>query len=262
MKNNEKLEKYQAKQLLVGKRLVKGKSDNRIALIAGASALALAFAGQFAYFNFGPGSIDSVTDANQESNQESNQEATEDPTTQPEANSSDVPQPELAEARTWDASLNLNDEAISFELDGAKAPQAVSNFISLAQAGFYQNVTCHRLTTAGIFVLQCGDPDGTGGGGPGYKFGPIENAPADDLYQEGTLAMARVGQDGSSMGSQFFIVYGESLIPSDSAGGYSVFGKITGGLEAVKAIAARGTSDGSSDAPPLEPVIMSQISVK
>jgi peptidyl-prolyl cis-trans isomerase B (cyclophilin B) len=250
MNNNEKLEKYQAKQLLVGKRLIKGKADNRVALVAGAAALVLAFAGQLLYFNFGPGSSDPALDVTQE------------PAAEAPQNSSEVPSADLAEARIWEGALNLNDQAISLELDGVNAPQAVANFISLAQSGYYENVTCHRLTTAGIFVLQCGDPDGTGGGGPGYNFGPVENAPADDLYLEGTLAMARVGQDGNSMGSQFFIVYGDSSIPSDSAGGYTVFGKITGGLDAVKAIADLGTSDGSSDASPVEPVIMSQISVK
>jgi peptidyl-prolyl cis-trans isomerase B (cyclophilin B) len=250
MKNNEKLEKYQAKQLLVGKRLIKGKSDNRVALVAGAAALVLAFAGQLLYFNFGPGSVGPVSDATQE------------PTAEPTQNTSGAPSADLAEARIWEGALNLNDEAISLELDGVNAPQAVANFISLAQSGYYENVTCHRLTTAGIFVLQCGDPEGTGGGGPGYSFGPIENAPSDDLYLEGTLAMARVGQDGNSMGSQFFIVYGDSSIPSDSVGGYTVFGKLTGGLDSVKAIAALGTLDGSSDASPLEPIIMSQISVK
>jgi peptidyl-prolyl cis-trans isomerase B (cyclophilin B) len=250
MKNNEKLEKYQAKQLLVAKRLIKGKSDNRVALVAGAAALVLAFAGQLLYFNFGPGSVDPVSDATQE------------PTAEPTQNTSGAPSADLAEARIWEGALNLNEEAISLELDGVNAPQAVANFISLAQSGYYENVTCHRLTTAGIFVLQCGDPEGTGGGGPGYSFGPIENAPSDDLYLEGTLAMARVGQDGNSMGSQFFIVYGDSSIPSDSVGGYTVFGKLTGGLDSVKAIAALGTLDGSSDASPLEPVIMSQISVK
>lgn len=250
MNNNEKLEKYQAKQLLVGKRLIRGKADNRVALVAGAAALVLAFAGQLLYFNFGPGSSDPALDVTQE------------PAAEAPQNSSEVPSADLAEARIWDGALNLNDQAISLELDGVNAPQAVANFISLAQSGYYENVTCHRLTTAGIFVLQCGDPDGTGGGGPGYNFGPVENAPADDLYLEGTLAMARVGQDGNSMGSQFFIVYGDSSIPSDSAGGYTVFGKITGGLDAVKAIADLGTSDGSSDASPVEPVIMSQISVK
>jgi peptidyl-prolyl cis-trans isomerase B (cyclophilin B) len=251
MKNNEKLEKYQAKQLLVGKRLAKGKSDNRIALIAGAAALAIAFAGQLVYFNFGPGVAEPTL------------EATTEPTeSEAPANSAEVPSPGLAEARAWEGSLNLNDEVIGIELDGVNAPQAAANFIALTQAGFYEGVTCHRLTTAGIFVLQCGDPEGTGQGGPGYNFGPIENDPMDDMYLEGTLAMARVGQDGTSMGSQFFIVYGDSQILSDSAGGYSVFGKLTAGLDAVKAIAALGTSDGSSDASPLEPVIMSQISVK
>ena len=247
MKINEKLEIYLAKQQLVGKRIAKGKADNRLALVIGGAALLIAFAGQLVYFNFGPGFVEPVS---------------ESPTAAETSNSELVPSPSLAESRSWEGSLNLNDEAIGLELDGVNAPQAVANFISLAQSGYFENVTCHRLTTAGIFVLQCGDPDGTGGGGPGYKFGPIENAPADDIYLAGSLAMARVAQDGNSMGSQFFIVYGDSKIPSDSAGGYTVFGKLTYGLAAVKAIAAAGTSDGSSDASPVEPVIMTQISVK
>lgn len=250
MKNDETLSRYQAKQQLVGMRKVKAKRDNRRALIAGSAALAIAFAGQLAYFNFGPGS------------NEASVEVAENPSQEPIASNELIPPLELAESRAWEGALNLNTESIGFELDGVNAPQAVSNFISLAQSGFYENVTCHRLTTAGIFVLQCGDPDGNGGGGPGYKFGPIENAPADDMYLEGTLAMARVGQDGNSMGSQFFIVYGDSQIPSDSVGGYTVFGKLTGGLESVKAIAALGTSDSSADSSPIEPVIMTQISVK
>lgn len=253
MKNNEKLKNFEAKQQLIAKRKAQGPRDNKIAILAGAGALLLALIGQAAYFGFGPGYV---------SAEESVAEESIAPEVTSEPNSSEVPDPALAENRIWNASLNLNTEAVSFELDGVNAPQAVANFVSLAQSGFYENVSCHRLTTAGIYVLQCGDPDGTGAGGPGYNFGPIENAPADDIYAEGTLAMARVGGDGSSMGSQFFIVYDESQIPSDSAGGYTVFGKVTGGLEAIKAIAALGTSDGSGDGSPLEAVLMNSISVE
>jgi peptidyl-prolyl cis-trans isomerase B (cyclophilin B) len=151
---------------------------------------------------------------------------------------------------------------VTLELDGVNAPQAVANFISLSQAGYFEGITCHRLVTQGIYVLQCGDPSGDGTGGPGYNFGPIENAPADDLYSEGVLAMARRGGDGSSMGSQFFIVYQDSTIPSDQAGGYTVFGRVTGGLDAIKSIAAQGTADGSTDGRPASEVTLGNVSVE
>ena len=173
-----------------------------------------------------------------------------------------MPDKSLAQDRSWQGSLKLNSGLVSFELDGKNAPQAVSNFISLVRSGFYNGVTCHRLTTSGIFVLQCGDPKGDGSGGPGYNFGPIENAPASNVYQTGMLAMARVGGNGSSMGSQFFIVYKDSPIPADAAGGYTVFGKITGGLGVVQAIAAVGTDGAGGDGKPKTPVTMSALNVK
>jgi len=251
MKNNEKLATYQAKQDLIAKRKLNGPKDNKLSLLVAAGALVLAFVGQTIYFNFGPGATSA--------SEETVTEPTETPDSQ---NSEAVPPPELAEGRTWNGSMNLAGSDIAFELDGAAAPQAVANFVSLAQAGFFENVSCHRLTTEGIFVLQCGDPAGDGTGGPGYNWGPIENAPEADLYQEGVIAMARRGGDGNSMGSQFFIVYQDSTIPSDVAGGYTVMGRLTSGLDSVKQIAAKGTSSGTSDGAPLEPVVMTGISVE
>lgn len=169
-----------------------------------------------------------------------------------------LPDPAVAEDRTWTATVDLcagDDETqVTLELDGARAPQAVASFVSLAEQGYFDGTSCHRLTTSGIYVLQCGDPTGTGTGGPGYSFGPIENAPADDVYPAGTLAMARVGGDGSSMGSQFFLVYQDSTIPSDAAGGYTVFGRITSGLDVVQAVADAGAAGGLPDGPPAAPV--------
>ncbi|GAB4068764.1 peptidylprolyl isomerase [Angustibacter speluncae] len=160
-----------------------------------------------------------------------------------------APDPSVAEGRTWTATITTTCGDITLELDGALAPQSVANFVQLARDGFYDSTPCHRLTVEGIFVLQCGDPTGTGQGGPGYSWGPIENAPADDLYPAGTLAMARVGGDAESQGSQFFLVYEDSTIPSDEAGGYSVFGRITGGLDIVQKIAAGGVgADGTAPA--------------
>lgn len=177
-------------------------------------------------------------------------------------NSADVPDPALAEDRTWTGDIALNSGDVGIELDGAAAPQAVANFVTLARKGYFDDTTCHRLVTDGIYVLQCGDPEGTGMGGPGYTWGPIENAPADDVYPAGTIAMARVGGDGASMGSQFFIVYDDSTIPSDTAGGYTVFGHVTSGLDVVEAIADAGTAEGSSDGPPASDVIIEGVKIQ
>jgi len=90
----------------------------------------------------------------------------------------------------------------------------------------------------------------------------VENDPADGVYPAGTIAMARLGGDGYSNGSQFFLVYQESTIPSDSAGGYSVFGAITGGLDVVEKIAAAGVAGGGSDGTPAAPAEIDSIVVE
>lgn len=252
MKPKDQLSTFKAKQELISKRKDNLKKDNRLVLIGSAVAIVLAVISQAVYFGFGPGA-QSATEATPTPSESS---ATE--------NSDLVPDPALAESRIWSGSMNLNAAKIEFELDGSAAPQAVANFVSLAQSGFYEGISCHRLTTKeyGIEVLQCGDPNGDGSGGPGYSWGPIENAPSDDIYKAGVLAMARQGGDGSSMGSQFFIVYADSQIPSDTAGGYTVFGKLTAGLESVVEIASKGTEDGSGNGRPLEPVTMTAVAVE
>ncbi len=183
------------------------------------------------------------------------------PATTGEAAASNIaPDLALAEDRVWTATLATNQGDIEVELDGVNAPQAVASFVTLANEGFFNQTDCHRLTTAGIFVLQCGDPSGNGTGGPGYRFGPIEAAPEDDIYPAGTLAMARVGGDGESMGSQFFIVYEDSNIPSDPAGGYTVFGQVTSGLSIVEDVANAGTITGQPDGRPAQSVIVNEVS--
>ncbi|WP_062073047.1 peptidylprolyl isomerase [Demequina sediminicola] len=172
------------------------------------------------------------------------------------------PDPSLAEGRVWDVTLDTNLGEIVLELDGANAPQATASFVALAEDDFFNNTQCHRLTTENIYVLQCGDPSATGQGGPAYSYGPIENAPSDDLYPAGTLAMARVGNDAESMGSQFFIVYDDSTIPSDAAGGYTIFGQVTQGLSIVEDVASAGTITGEPDGPPAQSVIVNEVSVE
>ncbi|MGQ7297679.1 peptidylprolyl isomerase [Quadrisphaera sp. KR29] len=176
-----------------------------------------------------------------------------------------APDPSVAQARTWTGTIDTSCGPIGVELDGAAAPQAVASFVTLAQQGFFGGTPCHRLTTAGIYVLQCGDPTGTGTGGPGYTFGPVENAPSDDVYPAGTIAMARQGGNGDSQGSQFFLVYQDSTIPSDSAGGYTVFGRITSGLDVVQRVAdagVGGTSSGSTDGTPTTPISIEQVTLQ
>ena len=144
----------------------------------------------------------------------------------------------------------------------------MANFVELAQSGFYTGLTCHRLTTSGIYVLQCGDPNGDGSGGPGYTFGPLENVPKstvtvsgtkEGVYPAGTIAMAR-GTAENSQGSQFFIVYKRSELP---APGYTVFGEVTGGLSALEsAITSKGTADGSTDGKPKVTTYLGVIAVK
>ena len=166
-----------------------------------------------------------------------------EPTTTPDAR--EVPDAGLAEGRAWTAAVATTQGPLTFELDGAAAPQAVASFVTLAQEGFFDGTDCHRLKTEGIYVLQCGDPTGTGTGGPGYSFGPIENAPADDVYPAGTVAMARTSGDAESMGSQFFLVYEDSQIPADAAGGYTVMGRITSGMDVLEGVADAGVVEGT-----------------
>jgi peptidyl-prolyl cis-trans isomerase B (cyclophilin B) len=134
-------------------------------------------------------------------------------------------------------------------LDADSAPCTVNSFTSLASQGFFDDTECHRLTTAGIFVLQCGDPTATGTGGPGYSF-PDELS-GTETYSAGTLAMANAGPDTN--GSQFFIVYDQSPLPP----AYTVFGTVSDeGLQVVQDVAADGSDDANApgDGAPKTPV--------
>ena len=112
-------------------------------------------------------------------------------------------------------------------------------------------------------MLQCGDPQGDGTGGPGFSYGPIENAPQDDFYPAGTIAMARQVGNASSQGSQFFIVYKDSTIPSYIAGGYTVIGHVTSGLDGlVNYVINGGVSGGGTDGVPATPVKITGITVQ
>ena len=163
----------------------------------------------------------------------------------------DVPPKSLAQGKAWKLTLVTTCGTITMRLDGAKAPQATASAIFLARQKYWAGTPCHRVTTEGIFVLQCGDPTGSGSGGPGYSFGPVENPPKSGVYPAGTLAMARANSPDSN-GSQFFIVYKQTSLPTDG-GGYTVFGKVTSGLDVVQKVAAGGAQP-AGDGKPVRPI--------
>lgn len=168
-----------------------------------------------------------------------------------------APPKSLAEGKSWKLTMKTSCGTIVATLDGAKAPQAVASAIFLARNNFWNGTPCHRLTTEGIYVLQCGDPTGSGSGGPGYQFGPVENAPKDGDYPAGTIAMART-QDPNSNGSQFFLVYKDTKLPDPT--GYTVMGRITEGLDVVTKV-AEGGAEGGSDGKPVRPISLVSTSV-
>lgn len=141
---------------------------------------------------------------------------------------------------------------LAVTLDADTAPCTVNSFLSLADQGYFDDTTCHRLTTEGIFVLQCGDPTATGTGGPGYSF--PDELEGTETYPAGTLAMANAGPDTN--GSQFFVVYADTrLAPS-----YTVFGHLDDASTAIVAgLAAEGTATGAADGAPKTPVKITSV---
>ena len=171
-----------------------------------------------------------------------------------------LPDKKTAAGKTFIATVTTNCGVITMELDGTKAPQTVASFLSLAKTGYWADSPCHRLTTADpLFVLQCGDPTGTGTGTPGYGYG-VENAPANFDYPAGTIAMARTS-DPKSNGGQFFIVYKDSTLNDPT--GYSIFGKITSGMDIVDRVAAAGAApaDANQNTAPLQPISILAVNV-
>ncbi|MGB3374030.1 MAG: peptidylprolyl isomerase, partial [Microbacterium sp.] len=146
--------------------------------------------------------------------------------------------------------MSAGDLAVTLDADAT--PCTVNSFLSLAKQAYFDGTSCHRLTTQGIFVLQCGDPTGTGTGGPGYSF--PDELDGTETYPAGTLAMANAGPDTN--GSQFFIVYADTQLPP----AYAVFGHLDeASTEIVARIAAEGTASGASDGTPKKPVTITGV---
>ncbi|MBX7434065.1 peptidylprolyl isomerase [Mycobacterium sp. Y57] len=182
-----------------------------------------------------------------------------------------VTPPEVGRASTTPAAIpavlvtDVGD--IGLTLDNAKAPCAVRNFTSLAGQHFFDDTRCHRLSLdADLRALQCGDPSGTGTGGPGYRFpgeypgnqfrlsDPALRTPM--VYPRGTLAMANIGP--GTNGSQFFLIYDDSLLPPT----YPVFGRIdAAGLAVLDTIAAAGVSGGGQSGRPAHGVTIESVRI-
>lgn len=166
-------------------------------------------------------------------------------------------EPPLTIARTtYTATIGTNCGAIVMALNGKRAPHTVNSFAFLAGKGYFTNTPCQRLTTSNIFVLQCGDPTGTGRGGPGYTL-PDENL-AGATYPTGTVAMANSGFPHTG-GSQFFLVYADTSLPPQ----YTPFGHITAGLDVLQRIAKAGDNgaNGPGDGAPNQPVSITSFKV-
>lgn len=236
----DRLLRYQARQEVHTSQRRRRVRDNIVAVAGVVLVAGLAATTQIFYFTAGPGA------------------PTAEPSASPSAAAGNVGAPDaaLAEGRTWTGTIVLNgDITLGIELDGAAAPQATAGWVQDVKNGYYDGKTCHRLATSdGFAFLQCGSLDGTGASDPAFSYGPVENAPADNIYPAGTLAMARASNDAYSNGHQFFIVTDTTTLTSDSAGGYTIVGKVTSGLENLiekvtsKGIATLGT-DGVTGTP-------------
>lgn len=139
---------------------------------------------------------------------------------------------------------------------GPKAPITITQLATLARGGYFNDSLCHRLTTQGLYVLQCGDPTATGSGGPNFTYGD-ENLPAATAnnYPAGTVAMANSGP--GTNGSQFFLVFADTTLGAN----YTIWGTITQGLDIVKLIAKAGVKGGGADGIPNQTIAINRVIV-
>ncbi len=154
-----------------------------------------------------------------------------------------APELTIDSARSYQATLDTNHGEIVIEFDPARSPLTVNNFVFLARDGFYDGVVFHRVIEN--FMIQGGDPTGTGRGGPGYRF--RDEIEGQGTYSRGTVAMANAGPNTN--GSQFFICHADVGLPHS----YTIFGQVTSGMETVDSIATQDTDD--SDRPRSDAVI-------
>lgn len=253
----ERLRGFNARQSTHASKVKRRRRDNVLAITGAVVIAALAGVTQVMYITTGPGA------------QKTPSSASEGPAGDPNFNPTvgknvgDVPDPSIAENRAWTGTLTLNDTPMEIELDGVAAPQTVAVFVQEVASDYFIGKSCHRLTAPPTPLIQCGSLNGDGQPDSAFKFGPIENAPEDGVYPAGTIAMARTGGDSHSQGHQFFIMLADGNIRGDSAGGYTVFGKVTSGLDGlISAIADKGIQDGQPDGSPELPTNITAVTIQ
>ena len=246
--------KYERQQQRRAERAVARRRRNRITAVVAGLVVVAAAVGALAL------GARSSTDASPS--------ASPTPSSSPSAGVCDQAPAPTVKTQTWAAAggsalptdkptflkLETNCGPIVISMDAKAAPKTTQSIAFLASQGFYTDSDCFRLTTSGIFVLQCGSPTNNGQGGPGYTV-PDENLPTSATagYPAGTVAMANAG--AGTGGSQFFIVYkdGSTLGPN-----YTIWGKVVSGLDVITKVATQGVQGGGADGKPVQPIVITK----
>ncbi|MDP3998576.1 MAG: peptidylprolyl isomerase [bacterium] len=174
------------------------------------------------------------------------------PTEVPDKNVLQLPTMEIDKSKKYTATLTTSKGVIKVELFADKTPLTVNNFVSLSRKNFYDNTVFHRVIKG--FMIQGGDPNGDGTGGPGYKF---DDEPFEGEYKRGTIAMANAGPNTN--GSQFFIMHQDYPLPKN----YVIFGQVVEGIDTVDKIAESPVQPSSSgeNSKPVEPTVVKSVEI-
>lgn len=175
-----------------------------------------------------------------------------DGSAEPTQTFADAPAACIDPAKSYTATVVTNKGELMIDLDAAAKPLTVNNFVTLARYHYYDNTPCHRIIAG--FMAQCGDPTGTGTGGPGYLL--TDELRGDEVYARGTVAMANSGPN--SAGSQFFVMVADTPLPPD----YTVFGQVAAGNDAtLDALEAAADPDAPNGVPPAEDVTIESVTI-
>jgi peptidyl-prolyl cis-trans isomerase B (cyclophilin B) len=259
----DRLRRYNARQSVHTRQAKRRVRDNVLGLVGLVVIAALATLTQIYYFSAGPGKPTPKPVASAS--------ATPTPTAAAGSNVGDVPPTSVAQDRTWTGTMTLNSVKLGISLNGKAAPQSVASFVTDIKNKYFNGLLCWRLTNSpGFDVLQCGTSSASGADSSSYSFGPLENTPSDNVYPAGSIVEARTSDNAYGQGHQFFITYKKTTIPSDSAGGYSIFGHITSGLsELTSQITSKGIKPPASgatttanDGPPVVTTKITSVTIK
>lgn len=190
------------------------------------------------------------TDNYSYNDQQLNQSSTEQTNQTSSPMNNTGPEMTIDKNKTYQAVLSTDQGEIVIDLNASQTPVTVNNFVTLAKKNFYDGTIFHRVIDG--FMIQGGDPEGTGRGGPGYQF---DDEPFEGEYSRGTVAMANAGPDTN--GSQFFIMHKDYSLPKN----YVIFGKVSKGIEVVDKIATADTKPEGEGSSPMTPVKITSVEI-